>query len=143
MAIVRIVRTRKYRIVTTLERVNNRMTRAGLRHGFAPPWFALLETTGRRSGQPRQTPVSAGMRSDDTTFWLIAAHSEQADYVRNIKANPRVRVKFRGQWHSGSATLMPDDDTGSRAKTLPHQCDAILGRMMATEPLTVRIDLDR
>ncbi len=136
------VRSRKYRVVTTLERVNNRLVRAALRHGFAPPAFALLETIGRRSGQPRQTPVGAGMRPGETVFWLVAAHGWQSDYVRNIKANPRVRVRFRGQWFAGTATPLPDDDTGARSRTLPYRWDAAIGRAMASQPLTIRIDLD-
>jgi hypothetical protein len=34
--------------------------RAALRLGIAPRAFALLETTGRRSGQRRLTPVGDG-----------------------------------------------------------------------------------
>ena len=110
------MRTRKYRVITTLERANNRLTRSALRHGYSPPWYALLETTGRRSGQPRQTPVGVGMRAGDKVFWLIAAHGHQADYVRNIVASPHVRVKWRGRWYPGVATLLPDDDTDVRER---------------------------
>jgi len=53
-----------------------------LRHGLAPRAFALLETTGRTSGRPRHTCVGNGLIGD--TFWLIAAHGLQADWVRNI-----------------------------------------------------------
>jgi len=35
-----------------------------------PPGDALLETTGRRTGQPRRTPVCDGLDGD--TFWLVA-----------------------------------------------------------------------
>jgi len=134
-------RTRKYRVVTTLERLNNRMTRAALRRGFSPPWYALLETTGRRSGLPRQTPVGVGMRRGDDVFWLIAAHGRQSDYVRNIEADPHVRVKWRNTWYPGVATFLPDDDTDARSRTLPVKWDAAFGRLIATTPLTIRIDL--
>jgi deazaflavin-dependent oxidoreductase (nitroreductase family) len=134
------MRTRKYRVITTLERLNNRITRFSLRHGIGLRAFALLETTGRRSGQPRQTPVGNGLRHD--TFWLIAAHGTQADYVRNIQANPRVRVRIGSRWRTGTAVLLPDDDTDARSRTLPYAWDAAIGRMMATTPLTIRIDLD-
>lgn len=56
-----------------------------------PPGDALLETTGRRTGRPRVTPVCDGTEGD--TFWIIAQHGRSADYVRNIEANSRVRVK--------------------------------------------------
>ena len=134
------VRTRKYRIITTVERVNNRLTRWSLRRGIGLPAFALLETTGRRSGQARHTPVGNGAAGD--TFWLIAAHGDQADYVRNMRADPRVRVKIRRRWRSGTATFLPDDDVDARSRTLPYQWDARFGRVIATTPMTIRIDLD-
>jgi len=134
------VRTRKYRIVTKLERANNRLVRFALRRGFAPGAFALLETTGRRSGRPCHTPVGNGLVGD--TFWLVAAHGEQADYVRNLRADPHVRVKLAGRWRTGIAVILADDDVRARSRTLPHQWDAAIGRLMATTPMTIRVDLD-
>jgi deazaflavin-dependent oxidoreductase (nitroreductase family) len=133
-------RTRKYRLITTLERLNNRLTRWALRHGRAPKAFALLETVGRVSGQPRQTPVGNGLRGEE--FWLVAVHGRQADYVRNLLANPAVRVRVGGRWRTGTAVPLYDDDAVARSYTLPYQWDAFIGRAMATSPLTIRIDLD-
>jgi deazaflavin-dependent oxidoreductase (nitroreductase family) len=133
------MRTRKYRIVTRLERVNNWLVRFALRQGVAPAAFALLETTGRRSGRPRHTPVGNGLAGN--TFWLVAAHGDQADYVRNLCADPRVRVKIAGRWRAGTAMLLPDDDVPARSRTLPYPWDAMIGRFMATTPVTIRIDL--
>jgi deazaflavin-dependent oxidoreductase (nitroreductase family) len=134
------VRSRKYRLVTRLERLNNRLTRLALRNGIAPRAFALLETTGRRSQQPRHTPVGNGLDGD--VFWLVAAHGTQADYVRNLQANPAVRLKIGRQWRTGTATVLPEDDPAARSRMLPHRWDAAIGRLMASEPLTIRIDLD-
>jgi deazaflavin-dependent oxidoreductase (nitroreductase family) len=134
------MRSRKYRVVTTLERAGNRLIRAALRAGFAPRAFALLETTGRRTGLARHTPVGNGLDGD--TFWLVAAHGTQAGYVRNLQAEPRVRVKAGGIWRAGTAVVLPGDDPAAWSRTLPHQWDAAIGRMMATAPLTIRIDLD-
>ncbi|MGH3495388.1 MAG: nitroreductase/quinone reductase family protein [Sciscionella sp.] len=134
------MRSRKYRIMTTLERGSNRLIRFALRAGLAPGAFALLETTGRRTGLARHTPVGNGLDGD--TFWLVAAHGTQADYVRNLQARPRVRVKACGAWRTGTAVVLPGDDAVARSRTLPHQWDAAIGRVMASAPLTVRIDLD-
>lgn len=134
------MRSRKYRVITTLERGSNRLIRLALRAGAAPRAFALLETTGRRTGRPRHTPVGNGLDGD--AFWLVAAHGTQADYVRNLQAEPRVRIKVGGSWRSGTAVVLPGDDPAARSRTLPYQWDAALGRMMASDPLTVRIDLD-
>lgn len=133
-------RTLKYRVITKMEWVNNRLTRFALERGFAPRAFALLETTGRRSGRPRHTPVGNGLRGE--TFWLIAAHGRQADYVLNLLDNPRVRVKVANRWRAGTAVVLPDDDVAARSRTLPYKWDAALGRAIATRPLTIRIDLD-
>jgi deazaflavin-dependent oxidoreductase (nitroreductase family) len=133
-------RTTGYRLITLAERLNNRLTRWALRRGFAPRAFALLETVGRRSGRPRHTPVGNGLDGD--VFWLIAAHGVQADYVRNLLREPRVRVKVGDRWRAGTATPLPEDDTEARSRTLPYRWDAAVGRVMATRPLTIRIDLD-
>lgn len=133
-------RSRKYQVITALEHPNNLLTRWALRRGLAPRAFALLETVGRKSGLPRYTPIGNGLVGN--TFWLIAAHGRQADYVRNLIAAPQVRVKIAGRWREGHAVLMPDDDANARSRTLPYQWDAAIGRMMATRPMTIRIDLE-
>jgi deazaflavin-dependent oxidoreductase (nitroreductase family) len=134
------MRSRKYRVITTLERGSNRLMRLALRAGVGPHAFALLETTGRRTGQARHTPVGNGLDGD--TFWIVAAHGTQADYVRNLQASPRVRVKAGGQWRAGTAVVLPDDDVRARSRMLPCRWDAAIGKMMASDPLTVRVDLD-
>ena len=103
------------------------------------PWWALLETTGRRSGKPRRNPVGNGLQGD--TFWIVADHGPDAQYVKNIKANPRVRVRVEGKWRSGTAHLMPNDDPIERQKQL-RPVNAAIVRAMGTKLLTVRIDLD-
>jgi hypothetical protein len=62
--------------------------------------------------------------------------------VRNLQARPAVRMKIGHRWRTGTAVVLPDDDAVARSRTLPHQWDAALGRLMASSPLTVRIDLD-
>ena len=134
------MRSRRYRVTVAAEKLSNRTIRFLLRRGVAPPVWALLETTGRRTGRPRQTPVGNGLV--DGVFWLVAAHGRQADYVRNLEHDPAVRVKIGRRWYTGTATVLDDDDAGARSRMLPHRMDAAIGRLMQTEPLTVRIDLD-
>jgi deazaflavin-dependent oxidoreductase (nitroreductase family) len=104
------------------------------------PTQVLLETTGRSSGRPRRTPI--GGRLVGAAFWLVSDHGEASDYVRNIKANSRVRVRIRGRWQAGTAVLLPDDDPKARLATLP-RLNSSLVRALGTDLLTVRIDLDR
>lgn len=111
------------------------------RLGIPAPGVAILETTGRKSGQPRRTPVGKGLDGD--TFWIVTEHGERASYVRNIQANPRVRVKVSRRWRTGTAHPLPDDDWRERQRQ-PYmsKSNATMVRMMKTAPMTVRIDLD-
>jgi deazaflavin-dependent oxidoreductase (nitroreductase family) len=81
------------------------------------PMQTLLETTGRTSGQPRRTPLG-GKRVGDQ-FWFVSEFGDKSQYVKNIHANPRVRVRLRGKWHTGTAFLVPDDDPHARLRDLP------------------------
>jgi deazaflavin-dependent oxidoreductase (nitroreductase family) len=104
------------------------------------PTQVLLETTGRSSGRPRHTPI--GGRLVGAAFWLVSDHGEASDYIRNIKANSRVRVRIRGHWRAGTAFLLPHDDPKARLATLP-RFNSSLVRALGTDLLSVRIDLDR
>jgi deazaflavin-dependent oxidoreductase (nitroreductase family) len=99
----------------------------------------ILETTGRKSGLPRRTAV--GGRLVDNQFWMVSEHGEHSDYVRNIKANPAVRVRIGGRWRTGTAHLMPDDDPARRLGNLPRLNSAVV-RLVGSDLLTIRVDLD-
>ncbi|MEU6143224.1 nitroreductase/quinone reductase family protein [Streptomyces sp. NPDC047081] len=103
------------------------------------PLQTLLETTGRTSGLPRRTPVG-GRRVGDS-FWLVSEFGERAQYIRNIKADPRVRVRIRGRWHTGTAHLLPDDDPIARLRAL-RSVNSVAVRAIGAALLTVRVDLD-
>jgi deazaflavin-dependent oxidoreductase (nitroreductase family) len=113
-----------------------------------PPGDALLETTGRRTGRPRVTPVCDCLEGD--TFWIVAQDGRSADYVRNIEANARVRVKgslSRAGWRSGTAHILDDADPAERVRILSRgnrwrRLCLQASAAMATSPLIVRIDLD-
>jgi deazaflavin-dependent oxidoreductase (nitroreductase family) len=123
----------KYRIATAFQRRLNPIMRR-------LPTQIVLETTGRTSGLPRRTPVG-GRRVGDS-FWLVSEFGERSQYVRNIKADPRVRVRLRGRWHTGTAHLLPDDDPVARLRSLPRM-NSMAVRTIGAGLLTVRVDLDR
>jgi deazaflavin-dependent oxidoreductase (nitroreductase family) len=95
---------RKRRLVVAFEKyVQNPPVKAALRAGLPMPMFALLETTGRASGKRRHTPVINGRQGD--RFWIVAEHGRRAQYVRNLEADPNVRVKSGGRWYAGRAHI--------------------------------------
>ena len=122
----------KRRIVTRIQRhVANPLNRR-------LPFQTILETTGRTSGLPRPTPVG-GRRTGDS-FWLVSEFGYKSHYVRNIQADPHVRIRIRGRWHHGTAHLLPEDDAVARLRTLPRFNSAAV-RAFGTDLLTVRENL--
>jgi deazaflavin-dependent oxidoreductase (nitroreductase family) len=122
----------KFRAVTSFQRrIGNPLVRL-------LPRQTLLETTGRTSGLPRRTPV--GGRRVGNEFWLVSEYGEKSQYVRNIQADPQVRIRIKGRWHAGTAHLVPQDDARARLRTLPRLNSATV-RAVGTNLLTVRVDL--
>jgi deazaflavin-dependent oxidoreductase (nitroreductase family) len=122
----------------------NPLIRAMFRVGITPPGMALVETTGRRSGTIRHTPVVASR--DDQTLWLIAQHGRHCGWVRNFEADPSVRVRLGRHWRSGTAALLPDDDVKARIGTfasgpVSRRLTAGMFRALESQPATVRIAL--
>lgn len=104
------------------------------------PGFGVVETIGRRTGRRHRVPV--GGRLDGDTFWLVAGIGRGANYVRNIEADPRVRVKVYGRWHPGTAYLCPDDDPRKRMLRIS-PINGLFLWVAGGDHLTVRIELDR
>lgn len=66
----------------------------------------LLTTTGRKSGLPRQTRLQ--YEKEEGVIYVAAARGQQADWFRNILANPRVGVHLEGQSLRGLAEPITD-----------------------------------
>ncbi|MFT3899361.1 MAG: nitroreductase family deazaflavin-dependent oxidoreductase [Gordonia sp. (in: high G+C Gram-positive bacteria)] len=80
------------------------------------PWFAVrmpdgvaeLTTVGRKSGEPRSTFVRA-YRDGDRAY-LVAITGEQTLWLKNIRADPHVTLRFRGSTLQGIARAPRDDE---------------------------------
>ena len=66
----------------------------------------LLTTTGRRSGLKRVTPLQ--YEEIEGKYYLGAARGLNADWVRNIQANPHVEVRVKTCHFSGIAEVVTD-----------------------------------
>jgi len=121
----------------------DRAARVAHRIGLGRHSTALLETTGRKSGEPRVTPVTNGLDGD--VFWIVTEHGHRANYVRNIEADPTVRVNVGGGWRSGVAKIV-DENPERRLEQIvalnPRaRANARIVRKTGTEHLVIRIDL--
>jgi len=133
-------------LVKTKRPLVNASVRLLLGVGLMRRSTALLETTGRKSGQPRVTPVTNGLSGDE--FWIVTEHGGRADYVRNIEADPRVRVKAGRHWRAGTARFVDDPSPEAALKRIVERNPATrrnadVIRKVQTEMRVIRIDLDR
>ncbi|MGV0815631.1 nitroreductase/quinone reductase family protein [Mycolicibacterium boenickei] len=106
--------------------------------GFAPGW-AVIETTGRHSGTPRQTPVGAQLRQN--ALWIVVCDRARSQYVKNIAADPRVRVQVHGRWHTGVAHLLEHDNPRRRLLRMNPVNSLHIG-IAGPDLATMRVDLD-
>jgi deazaflavin-dependent oxidoreductase (nitroreductase family) len=129
-------------------RLVNPLVRLAFRLGVPDPGDALLQTRARQTGRPRLTPVCDGL--DGERFWVLSERGRDAEWVRDVEADPRVRVQLRsrrpGAWRSGTATIVDEDPDArrrilSRAGWWRRLC---LGASAALTGggVTIRIDLD-
>jgi deazaflavin-dependent oxidoreductase (nitroreductase family) len=120
-------------------RIVNPLVRVGQKMGVSAG-TALLETTGRKTGKPRQTPVGDGLRGNE--FWIVTEHGRHSSYVKNIVAKPRVRVRVGRVWFTGTAHILEDDDPYERIRWLGRPANDTMLRLVGTEHLVIRVDLD-
>jgi deazaflavin-dependent oxidoreductase (nitroreductase family) len=140
----------KVLVVRTFQRCTvNPLMRLCLAVGVNPLGVAILETTGRSTGRRRRVPVGNGRDGDD--FWIIAEHGLRAGYVRNILANPRVRVRLRlglrYRWVDGYATVRTEDDPLARQRQIIawhplRMLNAVNVRVLGADLLVVHVRLD-
>ena len=79
------------------------------------PWtgepFLYLTTIGRRTGRPHRIEIWFAVH--DGRLYLLAGGRERADWVRNLRANPRVIVELGDETRVGMAHVLeagaPDD----------------------------------
>jgi deazaflavin-dependent oxidoreductase (nitroreductase family) len=101
--------------------------------------WAVIETTGRNSGKPRQVPVGGRLRGN--TFWVVAGDRGRSQYVKNVKADPRVRVRVHGRWRTGTAHVLAEDDPRRRLRRL-NPLNSLFVRIAGKDLVTIRIDLE-
>jgi deazaflavin-dependent oxidoreductase (nitroreductase family) len=66
----------------------------------------LLTTTGRKTGRARVTPLQYEEEGD--TIYVGAARGTQADWYRNLVANPCVEVRVKSRRFRGRAEAITD-----------------------------------
>ncbi|RIK40915.1 MAG: nitroreductase family deazaflavin-dependent oxidoreductase [Chloroflexi bacterium] len=78
--------------------------------------LCYLETVGRVSGRPHEIEIWFAVHAG--ALYFLAGGGERADWVRNIRANPAVRVRINGQWLHGSGRIITGEADDPLARRL-------------------------
>jgi len=73
--------------------------------------FLYLTTTGRKTGLPRE--IEIWFVDSNASLYVFAEHFHRAHWVRNIEADPRVRVRIQDRELAATARVLhPEQDAG-------------------------------
>jgi len=75
-----------------------------------------LQTTGRSSGRPRT--IEIWFATDGERIYLLAGGRDRAHWVRNLRVEPRVRMRIGGQTLDGIARVIEGQERESRARQM-------------------------
>jgi deazaflavin-dependent oxidoreductase (nitroreductase family) len=106
-----------------------------------------LETIGRISGQRRLVELWFAAAPDRERIFFLSGGRDAADWVRNVAANPRVRVEVEGLWFGGVGRWIEGeaDELVARRMLAAKYQDWREGRRLsawARESLPVAVDLE-
>jgi deazaflavin-dependent oxidoreductase (nitroreductase family) len=78
--------------------------------------FCYLSTRGRVTGNDHE--IEIWYARDGDTLYLLAGAGEQSDWVRNLQADPAVRVRVGDVTYDATARVVVGPEEDTRARTL-------------------------
>jgi deazaflavin-dependent oxidoreductase (nitroreductase family) len=75
-----------------------------------------LQTVGRTTGRPRT--IEIWFATDGARIYLLAGGRDRAHWVRNLRVEPRVRVRIGGRTIDGRARVIEGDPMETVARHL-------------------------
>ena len=77
--------------------------------------FCYLTTTGRRSGNPHEIEIWFGLANG--RLYLMAGDPD-SDWVKNVRAEPRVHVRIADEDHGARGRVVEDADEDAMVRRL-------------------------
>lgn len=78
--------------------------------------LGYLETTGRRSGQPRETEI--WFAYENGRICLLSGGGLKKDWIRNAQANPQVRFRIGDSWLRGTFRVVTEPELNARIRRI-------------------------
>jgi deazaflavin-dependent oxidoreductase (nitroreductase family) len=78
--------------------------------------FCYLTTIGRKTGAERTVEIWFGLEGD--SLYLLSGGGDSAHWVRNLRADSRVKVKLGRKTYPGMARLVQEPEEDTRARRL-------------------------
>jgi deazaflavin-dependent oxidoreductase (nitroreductase family) len=108
--------------------------------------YAYLTTTGRRTGQPREIEIWFALTDDGATVWLLSGGGDRSNWVKNLRAEPEVRLRIGDVELPGRAELLEarsEEDARARdalfAKYRPGSSGDLEGWRVRALPVAIRV----
>ena len=97
----------------------------------------LLTTMGRKSGLPRVTPLQ--YEEENGVFYVASARGQQADWFRNIVADPHVEVRVKGgRWRGLAEPIVEPSRIADFLELRLSRHPRMIGAMLRGEGLPAR-----
>ena len=78
--------------------------------------YCYLTTRGRVTGADHE--IEIWYVREDQTLYLLGGAGEQSDWVRNLQADPSVRVRIDDVTHAAHGRVVTDADEDRHARTV-------------------------
>ncbi len=91
--------------------------------GLLPTGMVVLETTGAKSGLPRRVPLLATIL--EGCLFVGTARGDRSQWLRNLRAEPRVRYWLAGREHRGAALVFAEGAPRPATQMLPPLARAV------------------
>jgi deazaflavin-dependent oxidoreductase (nitroreductase family) len=78
--------------------------------------YCYLTTVGRVTGSDHE--IEIWYVREDAAVYMLAGAGEQSDWVRNLQAEPAVRVRIDDVTHDGCGRVVTDPDEDRHARTV-------------------------
>src|SRR5437016_14353860 len=106
--------------------VFNRIVAALTRMGISVWGSRVLEVPGRKTGEPRRTPVN--LLTVDGQRYLVAPRGH-TQWVRNLRVSGRGRLLLGRRGEEFTATELPDDASPPILRAYPKRWNAEVGEL--------------